>query len=357
MRWEQQEVDAEDGDALPGCRCVACLSVPCRPRTCPASASTRWPLRSALNAVPGARRCRSAGRSTPTAAAPMRASTASPEGPTRAWSSTPARIRPRDRRQGQRRRGAARGRSHARPGPASTSRSAPTPTPTNAPRVATRLMPGIIKALAGSGTPFSILTKGTLLRRDLPLLSERRRRRAARARRLARDLRRRAARGARAGHAGPAGAAGAGTCAARRRPPVRGHAGARPALADRHRRSTSTRLLSSLKEAGATGVTVLALHLRPGAREWFFAWLARERPDLVKRYEALYARGANVPGSYRRSLAATGPADPRAARLRQGTRRRAARHPGGRGRRVPAGQPANTRRRTSAAPSDQLELI
>ncbi|MDZ4234813.1 MAG: radical SAM protein, partial [Dietzia sp.] len=34
------------------------------------------------------------------------------------------------------------------------------------------LMPGIIGALADSGTPFSILTKGTLLRRDLPLLTE-----------------------------------------------------------------------------------------------------------------------------------------------------------------------------------------
>src|SRR6478735_5537314 len=32
------------------------------------------------------------------------------------------------------------------------------------------LMPGIIGALADSGTPFSILTKGTLLRRDLPLI-------------------------------------------------------------------------------------------------------------------------------------------------------------------------------------------
>ena len=32
------------------------------------------------------------------------------------------------------------------------------------------LMPGIIAALRDSGTPFSILTKGTLLRRDLPLL-------------------------------------------------------------------------------------------------------------------------------------------------------------------------------------------
>src|SRR5690606_9434406 len=35
-----------------------------------------------------------------------------------------------------------------------------------------RLMPGIIDALAGTGTPLSILTKGTLLRRDLPLLAD-----------------------------------------------------------------------------------------------------------------------------------------------------------------------------------------
>jgi hypothetical protein len=31
-------------------------------------------------------------------------------------------------------------------------------------------MPGVIRALAGSGTSFSILTKGTLLRRDVALL-------------------------------------------------------------------------------------------------------------------------------------------------------------------------------------------
>src|SRR3954464_11437275 len=34
-----------------------------------------------------------------------------------------------------------------------------------------RLMPGVIRALARSGTPFSILTKGTLLGRDRPLLA------------------------------------------------------------------------------------------------------------------------------------------------------------------------------------------
>src|SRR6476661_2141052 len=35
-----------------------------------------------------------------------------------------------------------------------------------------RLMPGIISALTSSGTPFSILTKGTTSRRDLELLSQ-----------------------------------------------------------------------------------------------------------------------------------------------------------------------------------------
>src|SRR3954470_938229 len=34
------------------------------------------------------------------------------------------------------------------------------------------LMPGVVGALAESGTPFSILTKGTLLRRDLALLAQ-----------------------------------------------------------------------------------------------------------------------------------------------------------------------------------------
>ena len=66
-----------------------------------------------------------------------------------------------------------------------------------------QLMPGIIKALAGSGTPFSILTKGTLLSRDLPELPKAAAGRTARSRGLPRDPRRRAARGPRAGHADP----------------------------------------------------------------------------------------------------------------------------------------------------------
>ena len=164
------------------------------------------------------------------------------------------------------------------------------------------LMPAIIKALAGSGTPFSVLTKGTLLRRDIPLL-----------RQAAADV-----------------PIGLGVSLAIYDDEL--HAALEPGTPDPRARLRLVRALRdadlpcgvmlapvlpwltdtpehldkalcSLKEAGATGVTVLALHLRPGAREWFFAWLARERPDLVKRYQALYARGANVPGSYRRSLA------------------------------------------------------
>jgi DNA repair photolyase len=41
-------------------------------------------------------------------------------------------------------------------------------------------------------------------------------------------------------------------------------------------------------EAGAVSITPIALHLRPGVRELFMPWLGRYRPDLVERYTALY---------------------------------------------------------------------
>ena len=56
--------------------------------------------------------------------------------------------------------------------------------------------------------------------------------------------------------------------------------------------------VSQLAAAGATSVTPIPLHLRPGAREWFMAWLSRERPDLIGAYEDLYGRGAYVRASY-----------------------------------------------------------
>ena len=160
------------------------------------------------------------------------------------------------------------------------------------------LMPGIIDALAGSGTPLSVLTKGTLLRRDLPLLAA-----------AARDV--------------PVSLAVSiavlddelqqslepGTPTARARLslvhairdaglPV--HvlvAPVLPWLTD----STDhlDRLLGAVAQAGAQRATVMGLHLRPGAREWFLAWLARERPDLVAGYGRVYRGGSYAHEGYR----------------------------------------------------------
>jgi DNA repair photolyase len=63
-------------------------------------------------------------------------------------------------------------------------------------------------------------------------------------------------------------------------------------------------LLARIAAAGATGATVLPLHLRPGAREWYLGWVRRNRPDLLARYEALYANGAYAATWYRDRLAA-----------------------------------------------------
>ncbi len=166
-----------------------------------------------------------------------------------------------------------------------------------------RLMPGVIEALAGSGTPFSILTKGTLARRDIPLLTE-----------AARDV--------------PLGlgvsmavwderlhsALEPGVPTPRvRLELVRAYADAGlpcgvflapvlPGLTDDVESLDAA--LAAIAAAGASGVTVIPLHLRPGAREWFLAWLAREHADLLPRYRRLYARGAYLPAEYRSWLAA-----------------------------------------------------
>jgi hypothetical protein len=56
--------------------------------------------------------------------------------------------------------------------------------------------------------------------------------------------------------------------------------------------------------AGASGATVLALHLRPGTKDWFMRWLAGQHPGLVEPYRRLYGRGAYVDPRYRDALAA-----------------------------------------------------
>ncbi|MGN6680443.1 MAG: Rv2578c family radical SAM protein [Streptosporangiaceae bacterium] len=56
--------------------------------------------------------------------------------------------------------------------------------------------------------------------------------------------------------------------------------------------------------AGATSVTPIVLHLRPGAREWYLNWLSRQHPSLVPRYRKLYGPAAYAPKDYQRKISA-----------------------------------------------------
>ncbi|WPP33025.1 Rv2578c family radical SAM protein [Streptomyces sp. CL7] len=164
-----------------------------------------------------------------------------------------------------------------------------------------RLMPGIIEALRDHANPFSILTKGTLILRDLPLL------------RQAADVT----------DVGVSVSVGftdeelwrtvePGTPAPERRlDVVRAFTDAGigcgvlmapviPFLGDRPEQLRAT--VRAIAASGATSVTPLVLHLRPGAREWFMSWLVRHHPHLVARYERLYAEGAYAPRWYQRRI-------------------------------------------------------
>jgi DNA repair photolyase len=48
-------------------------------------------------------------------------------------------------------------------------------------------------------------------------------------------------------------------------------------------------IIDRAREAGATFLGGVALHLRGEVRDVFFAWLESKRPDLIPRYEQLYA--------------------------------------------------------------------
>jgi len=167
-----------------------------------------------------------------------------------------------------------------------------------------RLMPGIIAALADSGTAFSILTKGTLLRRDLPLLAEA-------AEHVPVDLAMSIAiyddelqQSIEPGT--PSTKARLATVRAVRDAGLDCSVFLMPILP--HLTDSRAHLddaLAQVKEAGATSVLYTALHLRPGAKEWFMEWLGREHPELVEKYRYMYyGTNSYAPKDYRRWLAA-----------------------------------------------------
>jgi DNA repair photolyase len=166
-----------------------------------------------------------------------------------------------------------------------------------------RLMREILAGLRDFANPFSILTKGTLILRDVDLL-----RQAAELTdvRLAVSI----------GFVDEAlwRSVEPGTPSPRRRLDVvrqLSDAGFRvsvlmapilPGLTDGDASIEAT--VAATVSAGAASLTPLMLHLRPGAREWYGQWLAREHPELAARYRELYARGSYAPKHYQREVAA-----------------------------------------------------
>src|SRR5947209_9116914 len=157
-----------------------------------------------------------------------------------------------------------------------------------------KLMPQIIRALADYRNPFSILTKGTLILRDLDLLVE-----ASRVTDVGTAL-------------------SIGTLdedAWRRSEPGTPHPRKRieavaalndsgipcgvmvapilPGITDD--RKMLRAVVRAAIDAGATHVSPIMLHLRPVVKEEYMRWLEDEFPDLVPRYEALYAKNAYGP--------------------------------------------------------------
>lgn len=215
-----------------------------------------------------------------------------------------------------------------------------------------RLMPGVITALARSGTPFSVLTKGTLLARDLPLIAE-----------VARDVSvglgvsialtdRTLQANLEPGTPTPA----ARLDLVRRISDLGLRCGVMvapvlPMLTDSE--EALDELLGRIAATGAAGATVLALHLRPGTRDWFMAWLAREHPALVEPYRLLYSRGAYVDKRYRETLSARVGPLLRRHRLGGGADQR--RLPGDERGRWPRG--SAPREVDSKGPGEQLTLL
>lgn len=165
------------------------------------------------------------------------------------------------------------------------------------------LMRGVIGALRDHANPFSILTKGTLITRDLDLL-----RQAARVTRVGVSFSvgfvdHELWRSVESGTPSPS----------RRLDAIRQFtdvgfdvsvlmAPILPGLTDTDESIDET--VSAIAASGAAAVMPLVLHLRPGAREWYLEWLARHHPRLVERYRELYRRGSYAPQSYQRDVTA-----------------------------------------------------
>ncbi len=160
------------------------------------------------------------------------------------------------------------------------------------------LMPGIIDALTRARVPFSILTKGTLIRRDLDRLVA-----ASKVTTVHLGLSIALLDESLRGSVEP----GTATTAARLAT-VRAIRDAGldctvfmspilPLLTDSPDQLAD--LVRTVAEAGATSVLYTPLYLSAGVKDVFLAWLRGYRPELVARYEEVYSRDSEASRRYR----------------------------------------------------------
>ena len=164
------------------------------------------------------------------------------------------------------------------------------------------LMPRIVSALAESRTPFSVLTKGTLITRDVALLAVAAATVPVTAALTVGMLDEQVWRQAEPGTPSPR----ARLQAVRRLNEAGVPTGVMlapvmPGLNDDEEQLAA--LVEAAVAAGATHVSPIVLHLRPGVRELFWPWLSAHHPELVQRYERLY-RGSQAAKPYRERVTA-----------------------------------------------------
>ncbi len=167
-----------------------------------------------------------------------------------------------------------------------------------------RLTRACLVALAGSGTPFSLVTRGPLVVRDIDVLQEAARSGGASITLSVPTLDERVWRTTEPGTAPPRQRLRAlsllhraGIEAGVALSPLL------PGLSDQPDQLAA--VLLAARDAGASFVWASMLHLRPGAREHFLEALARDWPEELARYHTLYGRGPYLPRSQaERALAA-----------------------------------------------------
>ncbi|MGA3351900.1 MAG: radical SAM protein [Acidimicrobiales bacterium] len=156
------------------------------------------------------------------------------------------------------------------------------------------LTQGIVRVLAEAGNSFSILTKSTLVLRDISLLSEAATRTRVSLALSIGTLDREVWRLTEPGTPPPDKRLEAVT--------KLNEAGVRcgvliapvlPGLSDSEEQLRA--VTKACLEAGAVSITPVALHLRPGVREHYLEWLSGARPELVALHAERFKRGSYQP--------------------------------------------------------------